>query len=190
MKHARSIVGCLAAAALTWAWIVAPSAQETTAPVRVTSPQASEAKPQVPVKVTVVISRVQGEKKTASLPFTLWVNANGRPTSLRMTESVAIPQSASGSASYVYRDIGTSIDAGARTLSDDRLALSLTIDDSQIFSDPSKLGGGVAGMPSFQSFRSQNEVILRDGQTAQYTTATDKITGEVVRVDVTVNVLK
>ena len=39
---------------------------------------ASPPKPMIPLKVTVVISRVQGEKKTASLPFTLSVNTNDR----------------------------------------------------------------------------------------------------------------
>ncbi len=68
--------------------------------------------------------------------------------------------------------------------------MMLTIEDSQVFSDPAKLGVSTSGLPSFQSFTSSMNVILRDGQTAQYTTATDKITGEVVRVDVTVNVLK
>jgi len=31
---------------------------------------------------------------------------------------------------------------------------------------------------------------LKDGQTAQFTTATDKVTGESVRVDVTLTVVK
>ena len=33
-------------------------------------------------------------------------------------------------------------------------------------------------------------IILRDGQSTQFTTATDKLTGEVVRVDVTLSVVK
>jgi predicted small secreted protein len=31
---------------------------------------------------------------------------------------------------------------------------------------------------------------MRDGQTVQYTVATDAVTGQVVKLDVTVNVLK
>jgi hypothetical protein len=33
-------------------------------------------------------------------------------------------------------------------------------------------------------------MILKDGQSAQFTAATDKINGEVTRVDVTLNVVK
>jgi hypothetical protein len=33
-------------------------------------------------------------------------------------------------------------------------------------------------------------VVLSDGQSAQYTTATDKVTSEVVKVDVTMSVLR
>ena len=33
-------------------------------------------------------------------------------------------------------------------------------------------------------------MLLRDGQTMQYASATDSVTGEVVKIDVTLNVLK
>ena len=33
-------------------------------------------------------------------------------------------------------------------------------------------------------------MLLRDGQSAQYSTATDKVNGEVWKVDVTMNVVK
>ena len=49
---------------------------------------------------------------------------------------------------------------------------------------------GAGGMPAFQSFSSSMSVILKDGQSAQYTTATDKVSGEVIKVDVTLNVIR
>jgi hypothetical protein len=45
-------------------------------------------------------------------------------------------------------------------------------------------------MPVFRSFRSTNTLVLRDGQTRQFTAATDRVSGEVVRIDVTLNVVK
>jgi len=49
----------------------------------------------------------------------------------------------------------------------------------------------VKGLPQFRSFRVSHEtMILRDGQTAQLTTAADKANGETVRVDVSMNVIK
>jgi hypothetical protein len=48
---------------------------------------------------------------------------------------------------------------------------------------------GVRG-PWLQSFRSSQTLILKDCQTTQYTTATDKVSGEVVKIDVTLTVVK
>ena len=44
--------------------------------------------------------------------------------------------------------------------------------------------------PLAPTFKSTFVPILRDGQTAQYTAATDPVIGEVVKIDVTVTVLK
>jgi len=151
-------------------------------------------KPMIPLKVTVVISRVQGEKKTASLPFTLSVNTNDQRTQLRMGADVPVPMTgtpATTPGSYTYKSIGTNIDCGADTLEDGRYRLLLTITDSQVFSDSTKdATTTVRGVPSYQSFTTTTPIILRDGQSTQFTTATDKLTGEVVRVDVTLSVVK
>src|SRR5262249_53025024 len=158
-------------------------------------PAAPAPKALTPLKLTVVISRYQGEKKTGSLPFTLWVNANDRHgTSLRMGGSVAVPSGAAQAGnpimSYSYRDIGTKIDASAESLDEGRFSVVLAIEDSQVFSDATKPAGSVGGLPAFQSFSSSMVVILKDGQSAQYTTATDKVSGEVIKVDVTLNVIR
>jgi hypothetical protein len=95
--------------------------------------------------------------------------------------------------SYQYQNVGTNIDCSAHTLPDGRYQLDITIDDKSVYSNDREApsgGGTVANVPSFLSFASTNTVILKDGQTMQYTTATDKITGEVTKVDVTLTVLK
>ena len=45
-------------------------------------------------------------------------------------------------------------------------------------------------MPAFRSFKSNFTVLLRDGQTTQYTSAVDPVSGEVMKIDVTLNVIK
>ncbi len=69
-----------------------------------------------------------------------------------------------------------------------RLAISVS-DDSVAYVDD-KDPGSPSGVPRFRTFRVSNTLLLRDGQTSQMTTATDPITGEVMRIDVTLNVLK
>jgi hypothetical protein len=44
--------------------------------------------------------------------------------------------------------------------------------------------------PVVQQFRSQVNLLIRDGQTIQSTVATDPVTGHTLRVDVTLNALK
>jgi hypothetical protein len=166
----------------------APPAASSPAP----APAAAPAKEQPLVRIQVVISRYQGEKKISSQPYTLSVTANGRNAILRMGLQVAIPNSGpDGKSAVIYKDVGTSIDCSARSLDDGRFRLELTIDDSSLAADDQSPQPFAKGIPQFRSFRISGEVaVLRDGQTAQLTTATEKITGEIAKVDVTLTVVK
>ena len=166
------------------------------------APPAQKPPALVPVKVQIVISRYQGEKKVSSLPYTLSVNANDRgSSSLRMgaqvpiaTTMMAVVDSVGKSTmpqSFQYKDVGTNIDCSATTTDDGRFRLAITIEDSSIIPDEAKAEPGlVKGSPSFRSFRTTEALLLRDGQALQFTSATDKISGDVVKVDVTLTVVK
>jgi hypothetical protein len=41
-----------------------------------------------------------------------------------------------------------------------------------------------------RNFKSRNRLLLRDGQTRQYTAATDRVNGETIRIEVTLRVVK
>jgi hypothetical protein len=153
----------------------------------------------VPVKVTIVISRSQGEKKISSMPYTLSVT--NRHANLRLGTKIPVmmvspaPQPPDGKpvtqiAPIQYQDVGTNIDCEVRTLNEGRFMLNLSVDDSSVYADEQALPGGTKGNPSFRSFRASNSMILKDGQTGQFTSATDKLTGETVKVDVTLTVVK
>jgi hypothetical protein len=163
------------------------------------------AKEIVPLKVQVVISRYQGDKKVSSLPYTVSVNANdildGRPrnSSLRMGAQVPVATISvsvvDGKAvtpeSYQYKDIGTNIDCNATTTDNVYFRLAITIDDTSVIAGEGNLQQGLAkNQASFRTFRSNESLFLKDGQSQQFTTATDKVTGEVVKVDVTLTVVK
>ena len=156
-------------------------------------------KPRVPLEIEVVIARFDGTKKISSLPYILAVNANGTEVQLNMGTDVAVPSTAFTPAandqkvnpvtSYNYRSVGTRIQARANTAEDGRFELQLFIDDSSVYTNPTALPGG-AQLPAFRSFSSRNTLLLRDGQTREYTAATDRVSGEVVRVSVTVKIVK
>jgi hypothetical protein len=67
----------------------------------------------------------------------------------------------------------------------------MTVTDSSVQLDSTERGKALASnVPMFRSFDSSFQVLLRDGQTTQYTTATDPVSGEMTKIDVTLNVLK
>ena len=153
-----------------------------------------------PLKVSVVVSRFQGEKKLSSLPYTLSVNAGSRAT-LRMGAKVPVmmmmtanmPKDLPQGGPVQYQDVGTSIDCNVSGVQDDgRFRVEITIEDSSVYGEgPNPTDNKPPpGNPSFRSFKASDSMVLRDGQTSQFTTATDKVSGEVVKVDVTLTVVK
>ena len=169
--------------------------QKTTPPAETPQRVTGE---QIPLRVQLVVSRSQGEKKISSIPYTLSVIANDNDkTSMRMKMDVPVAQAVFGGGpntqSYSYRTIGTDIDCTARSVEGGLFKLDIAVSDTGVVL-PEKQGPAppstVSGVPAFRSFTSTFNVLLKDGQTAQHTAATDPVSGEVLRVDVTVTVLK
>ncbi len=186
----------------------AQSSADARDPGRGTSP--------TPLRVQVVFSKYQGEAKVGSLPYTITCNAGERsPAVLRMGIEVPVPvpigpskENATVFQSIQYKNVGTSIDCRAGVAAaDGRFRLELNIEQSSIYStvdDKGRRAGGASGdgraqnvnevggggVPMFRTFRATFVPLLRDGQTVQYTAATDPVSGEVVKIDVTVTVVK
>ena len=89
-----------------------------------------------------------------------------------------------------YQDVGTNIDCTVVALDEGRFRGEITVDDSSSSADERPAAAPPAASPSFRSFRASDSTVLKDGQTAQFTTATDKVSGEIVKVDVTLTVVK
>ena len=152
-----------------------------------------------PLKVQVVIGRYQGEKKIGSMPYTLTMNTKSpnNHASLRMGAKIPIvmlamtnvPKDAPQGGPIQYQDVGTNIDCHVDELDNGRFSLLVVIDDSSVYPDE-QATGAAKGSPSFRTLRATNSMVLRNGETGQFTAATDKVTGETVRVDVTLTVMK
>jgi hypothetical protein len=172
--------------------------------VRAQQPQSAPKAALVPLEVEVVLARYQGDRKISSIPYMLNVNANGDQTTLSMGTEVPVaatsftPAAQGGQQpaplrSYNYRSIGTLITLKASSTADNLYQLQLNVEDSSVFSPDARQSTIVPlmpDMPVFRSFRGVNSVLLKDGQARQYTVATDRVTGEVLKVDVSVKVLK
>jgi hypothetical protein len=141
-------------------------------------PDSAVPQPPAAAKVDVVVSRTNGGKTLSNLPYSLNV-AQGRPTSLRLGSQVPIP----AAGKYDYHNVGTSIDCGDFiVLADGRYRLSLTIDDSSLVNENTP--------PVIRSYRISNSLILRNGETSTFNVATDKVSGDTIRAQVTVTALK
>jgi hypothetical protein len=175
----------------------APASAPSPAPAQPAPSTSAALGPLVPLDVLVTVNRYQGEKRVSSLPYSLAVNANDRTiSSLRMGARVPVPRvplpGAPGFAQLEYQSVGTDIDCFARTMDDGRFQMNLIINDSSIYEN---VPGAVKpsaddNSPVFRSFKSTNTLVLRDGQTRQFTAATDRVNGEVVRIEVTLRVVK
>ena len=150
-----------------------------------------------PLKVQVVIARYQGEKKISSMPYLLTMNVGQRsnlrmgtqvPVSVTTIDSKTTDGKPSPPGAIQYRDVGTNIDCSAQALDDGRFQMGISVDDSSVYGDDQ--AGAPKGNPSFRSFRTVNSMVLKNGETFQFTAATDKVTGETVRIEVTLTVLK
>ena len=156
----------------------------------------------VSLKVSLVFSRYQGEKKISSVPHTLWVTAtDGRtPTTLRLGTQIPVATTVFGkegekTQSYNYRDVGTNIDVNAALAQDGFYKLQITITDSSVYypdqSEPAARSiTASTGAPAFRNFNSSFTLMLRDGQTAQSTAVTDPVSGQSIKLDATINVQK
>ncbi len=159
----------------------------------------------VPLSVDVTVTRYQGEKKISSMPFVLAVNANklgqAGPALLRMGAKVPVPTvpappgTAAGAAaspppSVNYQDIGTNIDCTAKVV-EAGFELRVSVSDTSVYTNIQDTATPTVGnMPVFRSFQSTNTLVLRDGQSREFTAATDRVSGEVIRIAVTLKVVK
>lgn len=155
------------------------------------------------LRVQLLITRLQGEKKQASLPYTFVVSA--RPSStcppahvrMRMGVDTPVPTAVrdesgkpTAQRTVQYKTVGTNIDCSADDLGDGRFKLSLMVENSSALPGEKTPGIDMSEYPLFRKFEISLDPIVRDGQKAETVTSTDPVTGEVVKIDVSVNVVK
>lgn len=150
------------------------------------------------VKVQVVLSRYEqqpsGEKKTSSLPFMLLATANGNQASVRSGTQVPIMSgpASTGLPNFQFIDVGSNIDCTVKTAANGQYNVILMMQDRSVLDKPATLGTGANAItqPILRNFQYTNSILLKDGESKQFVSASDKGTGEIVKLDVTINVEK
>jgi hypothetical protein len=168
-------------------------AQDTPKPEAPKAESAARSGPTATLRVQLVIARFQGEKKLASLPYTFVVTAGGSRARMRMGVDTPVPTTTTSSdtgkpmTAYQYKTVGTNIDCSAIDKGDGRYQLSIGVENSSALTGA---GASVEGVPLFRRFETYLDPVLHDGQSVQTVASTDPVTGEVVKIDVTMNVVK
>ena len=184
MTNRSTMAGCVLLVMLGSASIVSAREQP-----------AAERSDVVSLSVQVTISRHRGDDLVSSLPYVLSVISDELAT-LRVGADVPVRTVAGQTANqpFDYRHVGTNISCEAAWLSDDRYRLTINIDETSVYGDDQIVAGTDDGMfrgvPVFRSFQSGNSLVLRLGDSVEYTVAADRISGESVRVEVALTVLE
>jgi hypothetical protein len=164
-------------------------------------------KTETTLKVTVVVTEVDGTKKISSLPYTFYVNVDDtsshRTSSVRMGLRVPVTTGspvagANASAQFQYMDIGTNLDCIASSTGDARYKLALSVDRTSLSASEEKKSATMAAdgvnistaNPIIQHFSSSYDLMIRDGQTIEATSTSDPISGHVLQISVTANAVK
>jgi hypothetical protein len=160
-----------------------------------------------PVKVQIVFTEFEGDKKMKSLPYTLYINAPDAPewkssSFVKLRVGSRVPVYTGGTTgSMTYLDVGTNIDTRAAYSGDGRLLLQLNMERSWVEGDVSvpvaksegsatETSSGHFREPIIRNFRSELDVKLREGQSIESTMATDPLSGKVIKIDVSFTIVK
>jgi hypothetical protein len=165
----------------------------------------------IPLKLQIVLSEYDGAKKVGSLPYSIPFVAtsgasSGKPggaySSMRFGVRVPVATSAKSSESAVqYIDVGTSLDVRAARADDGRFWVDLTVERSSLYIQAGGVGKYIGkewsygdappgNQPQLREYRGSVGLFVRDGQTEEATATTDPLTGHVLKVEVTLNVVK
>lgn len=158
-----------------------------------------------PVRVQIVFTESDSEKKVKSLPYTMYLNAPNapevRPASvIKMRIGSRVPVYV-GNNSMQYLDVGTNIDARSGYTAEGRLLLNLSLERSWVEGDvpvpvtksdtaQSDSASGHFREPIIRNFRSELDLKLREGQPIETTMATDPVSGKVLKVEVSFTTVK
>ncbi len=170
-------------------------------------PKPDSKTPATTLKVQVTFTEHEGEKKLANLPYTFFLKAadvgpSSPWTKVRMGSRIPVATGTKeGSIQFQYIDVGTNIDARGIATDEGQFDLSLNLERSWVEGDvtmPSEKQIAIAADPNpgqfkepiIRQFKTELLLTMRDGQTIQSTQATDPLSGRVLTITVTMNVVK
>jgi hypothetical protein len=150
------------------------------------------------LRVDLLLTEYSGAKKISSMPYMIYVavgDTHYHPTgSLRMGVRVPVAIGTPTNYSTQLENVGTNIDVNATGAGDNLYRLQFTVGRTAVsFPDEGGKTGEqihVGNSPIMRNFSSSFDLNLRDGESAEGMSATDPVSGNVVKASVTIHVVK
>ena len=163
--------------------------------------------PSTPAKALIVFTEYDGDKKVKSLPYTLYIKAPDAPelgpsTWARLRIGSRVPVYTGGTTgNMTYIDVGTNIDARAAHTGNNHFLVYLNLERSWVEGDvsvpvaksdgsASETSTGHFREPIIRQFKTELNLKVREGQVVESTMATDPLSGRVLKVEVSVSLVK
>jgi hypothetical protein len=170
-------------------------------------PKTDARTPATTLKVQVTFAEQEGDKKVSSLPYTFFVRVADPgpiPTWAKVRIGSRVPVATGddkGTIQFQYIDVGTNIDARGWSIDDGRFDIYLNLERSWVEGNvlvPAEKSSTVSVDPNsgrfkepiIHQFKTEHNLTMRDGQTIQTTQAADPLSGRVLTITVTMNVVK
>lgn len=148
------------------------------------------------VRIDLVLTEYDGQKKISSLPYTIYAESQqhrGGPAG-RLRMGVRVPGPADSSGNFQYVDVGTDIDCSPWTLSDGTYDVSISVNRSSIYAPSQGQNEAeqipVNGRMVIRNFWTAFDLRLHDGETTDGTSAADPLNGHILKISVTLHVIK
>jgi len=193
MKKARTLIAALCLTVLLCPQLFGQDKPKTDAKLAPTT-----------LKLQVTFAEHEGEKKLASLPYTFFLQAGETNplspwTKVRTGSRIPVYVGKDGGMQYI--DVGTNIDARALSSGEGRFDISLLLERSWVEGDllvpvakvagsPAEASAGPFKEPIIRQFKTELSLAMHDGQTVQTTQAADPLSGRVLTITLTMNVMK
>ncbi|HLW42952.1 MAG TPA: hypothetical protein VKS00_00615 [Candidatus Acidoferrales bacterium] len=151
------------------------------------------------VRIDLLLTEYDGQKKLSSLPYTIYAESSpqqhrAQAGRLRMGVRVPVPTDSSGN-NFQYMNVGTDIDCNAWTLGEGAYDVAISVNRSSLYAPSQTETGGeqihaVGGRMIIRNFSTDFDLKLHDGETTDGTSATDPLNGHVLKISVTLHVIK
>lgn len=159
------------------------------------------------LKVQVVFTEYEGDRKLKSLPYSFLLTTRTRDdrpeAKIRVGSRVPVYTGAGEHGSMTYIDVGTNIDSWAEGVAPGQYRVHLYLERSWVEGDvlvplekaPATSSSGESHASQFREpiirqYKAELTPILKDGQSLETNLATDPLSGRVVKLEVSISVLK